>query len=440
MLSALYRVWMPDQMCPQHENLVCSGYGLPTVNYTMNNTLTGLGCQCNQTINLLSDIEMFDAAGKARILASLVPLFSQTYCGVVHFQFPNAFYADLPTTATCFCQDGRQGVDCELDKCPTVNGVVCNGRGHAAFGQGLATTTNPPSSQACVATCLPGLSPCPDGICRLSCNNDLVCSSSKPWRCADSSCQPTPNACGQGFSFGYLDRLDLARNVYLYPSPGLVVLDTPLVFFQLTGSGSMTLPNGTIIQSPSSGIVSRLYTDIDDWVSTGQSLFWISNPDSFGDVELYPLPDPVPSGAFRLSSPVGVVIMDFIKTVVTLVAFTNDSAPAQVIVQMPRGYYQPFTQAYVTLQQCLASLPQCLWNWDGMSITGNGITLCSGNCQQLAPINIVIQHFIGRQRTFLNNYRTGIWSPPICRSLKSFTQLLLLGNMTRVELITTGLL
>jgi hypothetical protein len=37
-------------MCPENtEKLVCSGYGLPTVNYTDNNTITGLGCQCNQT-------------------------------------------------------------------------------------------------------------------------------------------------------------------------------------------------------------------------------------------------------------------------------------------------------------------------------------------------------------------------------------------------------
>jgi hypothetical protein len=37
-------------MCPMDtSNKVCSGYGLPFVNYTNNYTVTGLGCQCNQT-------------------------------------------------------------------------------------------------------------------------------------------------------------------------------------------------------------------------------------------------------------------------------------------------------------------------------------------------------------------------------------------------------
>jgi len=216
-------------------------------------------------------------------------------------------------------------------------------------------------------------------------------------------------------------------------------LDTPLVFFQLTGPGAMTLPNGTLILSPATGVISRLYTDLNDWAPANQTVTWVTAPDQYGDVELMPLPDPVPAGSFRLSSPVGVVVMDFIKTVVYLQPFTNASGPAQVIVQLPRGYYQPYTQQYVTLQVCLAGLPQCLWTWNGVSISQNGITLCSSNCWQLAPINVVIQHFIGRQRTFINNYRTGIWNLQYPQ-LQELYPVVLSGNLTRVELITTGAL
>jgi hypothetical protein len=391
------------------------------------------------SVNLLDNLNRayFDEAGLLAIATMWIPLFSETYCGTVEFQYPNAFIITQPRRATCFCQDGRGGADCELGKCPTTNGVICNGRGHASFGQGLMTTTHPPSAQACVPQCIAGLSPCPDGICRLTCNNDLTCSPSQPWRCADSSCQPTPNACGLGTSNGQLDDLNLARDVYLYPTNTTVVLDTPLVFFQLTGIGSMTLPNSTIILSPATGIITRLYTQIDDWVDTNQTVTWVSNPDQFGDVELMPFPNPPPPNTFRLTSPVGVVVMNFIKPVVYLEPFTNVTPPAQVIVNLPRGYYQPFTQNYVSLAVCLADLPQCLWNWNGVSIYQNGITLCSSNCWQLAPINVVIQHFIGRQLTFLNDYQTGIWDLQYPKLQEQFP-VMLSGNLTRVELITTG--
>jgi hypothetical protein len=314
--------------------------------------------------------------------------------------------------------------------------------GWPGAGQGLLVNTTTPDAPGSTPVCAPGFVSC-SGRCDVSCTNPLRCPAATPWRCPDGSCRPTPaGPCTPSAIYGYLDDLSQARFRYYYEAPGVVPPDTPLVFYSFSGQGQLQYLNGTAIAVSAGpdlvfGVVQRTYPELTDWVDTGWKVYWQANPDPVGDITIYPAPPVVPAGPIKLSSPYGQVVCDFIGTTNTFLPFSNASAtPAAVLVQFPPyGYALQGGGNASTLQACLTDLPACVWNWTGTSIG----PFCSSAeaCGLLPSVVVLQQDMIVRQRTYLNDYVGLVWdlwvyAPPAAYPV------VLVGNLSEVELVTTG--
>jgi len=448
-----------ENMCPMSTDLgVCSGNGLPTVNYTANNTQSGLGCQCPDTFSFLQPdlLAGLDRFGLAVVGEGLPGVFSETYCGVAYTvpNYTNALFAVQPTSANCFCKPGWSGVDCDLGMCPQLSGVPCAGRGHPSFGQGLSTNTSFNSTALgvpCAANCVPGLVSC-NATCGIDCAHLLVCPAAQPWRCADMSCRAAPATCLAGTSYGYLDDLDLARNYFL--QPGFYNFSSPLVFYSFFGPGTLQYGD-VLVTSPNAtqafGVFEMNYTDIFDWADAGFALKWLANPNAVGDVEMYPAPflfypqgAAPPFSVFLLKSPAGQVVMDFIKPNLYLVPATNLTAlaaGAYVLANYSLGYLRPAGD-YVSTQTCLANIPGCAWTWNGTAVVSGAGQACaagpapaSADCLPPPSLYVVNTTFTGRQHVYQNDYYpVGVWE--LFLPAQTFYPVTVSGNVSFLELIT----
>ena len=434
-------------ICPRSvEQLVCSGFGNASVAYTSNVTSGGNGCQCAQTFSLLtpSVLSSFSVAAIEQIQDRYLASFSQTYCGVLQV-LGDGIYATQPLSAACFCEKGSKGVACELNACPTLAGVVCSGRGHPALGQGLAYTTSDSRNGTCDVQCAPGLQLC-NGECQLSCRHPLVCPPGAPYRCSDATCVPPAAACAAGTEYGYLDDLALARGYFVNASAA-TVLSSPLVFYSFTGSGALLL-DGVALQG-TQGVVQRTYADLEDY-SPAWTVTWVA-VDGL-DVELFPFPFayPAPGAAppfssFRLSSPSGLVIMDFVQANPYLVDFDPALAVGlPVVATFPRGVLRPGGD-YVTLSVCLANALACTWAWNGSALLGPGGELCDDQsiedtCPEVpdaASLQILNLTFTARQRTFMNDYLGRVWQLELPDTNVTFT-VTAQGDVADLELVTVA--
>jgi len=401
------------EMCPENEaGQRCSGNGLPSVNFTRNNTVAGEGCQCAQRFTLIEYTDQFTVDGMA-VVAQSISVFAATYCGTVSFAL-GGFYVYQNQSAACFCIAGWLGVACEYGSCPQVQNVICSGRGDPAFGQGLLynTTQNATRYGACTPHCLPGLQACADPVtglytCLINCLHALKCADDTPWRCADGSCQPQPTTCLANSAYGYLDDFDSVRGVYLQPNT-VYNFSTPVVFYSFAGAGVLRV--GRLNEPPlfttigaanaiTAGTVAVDYTQLDTWAPNA-TVYWSAAPDAQGDVELYPAPflyppqgAPLPLGVFRLSSPAGVVVMDFVRSALYLLPVpAGASNDTLVVVQGPLGFLAP--GGVLQTSACFANLAACVWAL-GSAPGGNA--------------SVVDTRFVGRQRTPQNDWSGHAW-------------------------------